>query len=240
MDTLKKMLLPSLRRFSNRGFTLIKDFVTSMEKNDKISSNRKSYGFTLMADFFGRKRSSESKALIKDFVASIVKNDKISSKGFTLIEVLIAVSIIGLISAVALGNFRTSQIKGRDTRRKSDLAQVQKSLELYYNDYSSYPSSDGSGRILGCPATSSSPCTWGTGSFQDAGSKTTYMPVIPKDPNAQFYYFYKSSADGGKYQLFARLENTQDPTIVGGLSINCGVTCNFGLASPNVKVTDSI
>src|SRR3989344_3475584 len=58
------------------GFTLIKDFVASMVGSDKISSNRKSYGFTLMADFFGRKRSSESKALIKDFVASIVKNDK--------------------------------------------------------------------------------------------------------------------------------------------------------------------
>jgi prepilin-type N-terminal cleavage/methylation domain-containing protein len=60
-------------------------------------------------------------------------------KGFTLIEVLIVVSIVGLLAAtvlVGLGGFRE---RGRDARRISDLKSLQNGLELYYTKYNGYP-----------------------------------------------------------------------------------------------------
>ncbi len=69
-----------------------------------------------------------------------IKNYKLKNKkGFTLIEVLVVVSIIGLLSAVilvGLGGFRT---KSRNTRRITDLKSIQNGLELYYNKNNQYP-----------------------------------------------------------------------------------------------------
>jgi type II secretion system protein G len=159
-------------------------------------------------------------------------------KGFTLIEILIVISILGIISTVALGNFRNSQLKGRDLRRKEDLRHLKAAVELYYNDYGRYPSADGGGRILGCPTSSSAPCEWGVGTFTDG--KTLYEQKVPADPSRTLTYFYKTSSDASRYQIFARLENTKDPMILTGLNVDCGVTCNYGVSSPNVQVTDSL
>ena len=60
-------------------------------------------------------------------------------KGFTLIELLVVIAILGLLATVGLSSFRTSQLKGRDSKRKSNLSQIQKALEMYYNDYGQYP-----------------------------------------------------------------------------------------------------
>ncbi|MBN2197885.1 type II secretion system protein [Candidatus Wolfebacteria bacterium] len=60
-------------------------------------------------------------------------------KGFTLIEILIVVAIIGLLTSVVLvglGSFRQS---GRDARRIADLRETQNALELYYAKYYQYP-----------------------------------------------------------------------------------------------------
>jgi len=65
--------------------------------------------------------------------------DKQKNFGFTLMELLIVIAILGLLATIGLGSFRTSQMKGRDAQRKSDLSQIQKALEMYYNDYSGYP-----------------------------------------------------------------------------------------------------
>lgn len=54
-------------------------------------------------------------------------------KGFTLIEMLVVVSIIGILAALATVSFSSTQKQARDTQRKSDLKQYQNSLEAYAN-----------------------------------------------------------------------------------------------------------
>src|SRR3989344_147563 len=62
-------------------------------------------------------------------------------RGFTLIEVLIVVSIIGLLSATILVGLAGFRARGRDARRLADLKQIQNGLELYYTKNNSYPDS---------------------------------------------------------------------------------------------------
>lgn len=159
--------------------------------------------------------------------------------GFTLIELLIVISILGILASVGLANFMTSQLKSRDAQRKSDLGQIQKALELYLNDKGEYPTADGSGRIRGCPSTNQTSCAWGSGRFTD--NNTVYIQVMVADPKSGFSYRYRVSGDLSKYQLFARLENENDPDIVSGLTLTCGSqTCNYGVSSPNTDITESI
>ncbi|PIP15252.1 hypothetical protein COX47_00635, partial [Candidatus Roizmanbacteria bacterium CG23_combo_of_CG06-09_8_20_14_all_35_49] len=55
-------------------------------------------------------------------------------KAFTLIELLLVIIILGVLATLIIGNFFTSLKKGRDARRKGDLEQIQRALEMYYED----------------------------------------------------------------------------------------------------------
>src|SRR5688572_14157463 len=98
--------------------------------------------------------------------------------GFTLVELLVVIAILGVLATIALAAFRSSQGRGRDAQRKSDLKQISSALELYYSDYGKYPDSI-SGMVAACPSTSQTGCTWGSGAFTDG--KTVYFKVMPKD-----------------------------------------------------------
>jgi prepilin-type N-terminal cleavage/methylation domain-containing protein len=54
-------------------------------------------------------------------------------KAFTLIEMLVVISLIGVLAAIALISFGSVQKSARDTTRKSDLKQYQTALEMYGN-----------------------------------------------------------------------------------------------------------
>jgi prepilin-type N-terminal cleavage/methylation domain-containing protein len=60
-------------------------------------------------------------------------------KGFTLVEILIVVSIIGLLSSIVLVGLGSFRARGRDARRIADLRETQNALELYYGKFGMYP-----------------------------------------------------------------------------------------------------
>ena len=57
-----------------------------------------------------------------------------TKSAFTLIELLIVISIIGLLAALTLASYSGAQAKARDGIRKSDLAQIKRALELVKAD----------------------------------------------------------------------------------------------------------
>lgn len=62
-------------------------------------------------------------------------------KGFTLVELLVVVAILGTMSTLVVVAFRGSQSAARDTKRQSDLKQYQNAIEIYANRSNSlYPS----------------------------------------------------------------------------------------------------
>jgi prepilin-type N-terminal cleavage/methylation domain-containing protein len=58
--------------------------------------------------------------------------------GFTIIELLIVIAIIGILATLVLTNFQGAQAKGRDTVRKNDMNSIYQKLEEYYNENGSY------------------------------------------------------------------------------------------------------
>lgn len=55
------------------------------------------------------------------------------NKGFTLLELLVVIGIIGVLMALATVAYSTAQIGGRNARRKQDLIAIQNALEQYYS-----------------------------------------------------------------------------------------------------------
>jgi type II secretion system protein G len=125
-------------------------------------------------------------------------------RGFTLVELLIVIAIIGVLATLLMVNFVGVRQRARDAQRKSDLRQVQSALEIYRSDNGSYPA-NAAGNILAANC--------GSTSLGNAACTTTYIQKIPVDPSGSTYYNngnYFYSSNNTTYTLGACLENSGD------------------------------
>lgn len=110
--------------------------------------------------------------------------------GFTIVELLIVIVIIGILAAITVVAFNGVQQRARDSARSSDIASVRKALELYRADNGIYPSvgSDNSGYNLSTLSTALVP---------------TYISSLPNDPNTSLtnYQYVRGSAASGAYGI---------------------------------------
>ncbi|HOX21395.1 MAG TPA: type II secretion system protein [Candidatus Paceibacterota bacterium] len=143
-------------------------------------------------------------------------------KGFTLIEMLIVVAIIGILSSLILVGLSQFRSRGRDARRVSDLKQVQNALEIYYTRNSSYPTA---------PAGSASQkWTALTASITGAGIGLNQVPQDPlaTDDNGISYY-YQDCNLGQNYVVAATLEDTGNQALKDSAQGTSSGSCDFGI-----------
>jgi general secretion pathway protein G len=109
------------------------------------------------------------------------------AQGFTLIELIVTVTIISVLVAAGAVSYTTVTRRSRDAKRKSDVEQLRSALEMYRADFGYYPTA-GSG-------------SWTAASNLTGDLVTTYMPAIPNDPKVPtFAYRYQATnLTGGNY-----------------------------------------
>lgn len=128
----------------------------------------------------------------------LILNKMKKKKGFTLIELLVVISIVSVLSSVVLTQTKAARDKANDAKRVSDLQAIRTALELYRNDYGTYPTG-------GSTCSGNVPVDWPT-SFKNA--LAPYLSPIPRDPEhskascttGSHYYYYNFSNpiwDGG-------------------------------------------
>lgn len=92
--------------------------------------------------------------------------------GFTLFELLVSISIIGILTALAIVSYSSAQKKARDARRIQDLQAIAKAAEQYYMlSDSQYPATG----------------LYSAGSAWTTGSGQTVLQAYPKDPKGTDY-----------------------------------------------------
>ena len=64
---------------------------------------------------------------------------RITGSGFTLVELMVVIAIIGILAAIAISQFASFRQKSYNSAAISDLRNVKTNLEAYYKDYQEYP-----------------------------------------------------------------------------------------------------
>lgn len=149
---------------------------------------------------------------------------------FTLIELLIVVSIIGILSAIGLIVYSGTQSKARDSLRKNNLQQLSLALEGYFQKYGKFPPPGGSGIDV---------CTRDTDKFYKEIAPFMKDAQVPKDPKDNTSYCYVAVDRGNSYRLFAKVENCSDEKVITGLDCS-QLTYKYSVTSDNLTVVPAL
>lgn len=152
--------------------------------------------------------------------------------GFTIIELLTVIAVIGLLASIITTTVGTVRSKARDAKRLGNLKALTNALELYLtNNNSSYPPAGCDGDGLAEIATCCS--SWGLGNGWISGLAPTYMSALPHDPlepptaGGPDICYARGVTDGSGYKFEYRLENRDDQKALGQYvytSVESGIT----------------
>ncbi len=133
-------------------------------------------------------------------------------KGFTLIELIVVIGIIGVLTSIVIANLNTARAKGRDSKRAGDIKQLQLALENYFTNNLAYPV---------CADTS---CL--------SVLAPTYLPSVPADPLGPSHPYGYTAATANTYCLGVTLE------VINGATLGSSASCTTNVPANSFKVSN--
>jgi general secretion pathway protein G len=119
-----------------------------------------------------------------------MKSRRKAQEGFTLIEIMVVILILGLLATLVVQSLRGATDKAKRTKAMADIAELKTALDRYYIDNGSYPTSDqGLNALVNPPSAGNVPAN-----YEEGG----YIRRIPSDPWGNQYVY---QSDGNNYTL---------------------------------------
>ncbi len=120
--------------------------------------------------------------------------------GFTLVEMLIVITLLAMLAILAIMSFIPQIRKGDDATRKSDINRIKVAAEEYEKDHNCYPPPT----IIGC---------------NPGAGLQPYLNKIPCDPttNQSYVYVVDNNTCPTWYKFYTILQNTSDSSILPGI-----------------------
>jgi prepilin-type N-terminal cleavage/methylation domain-containing protein len=140
-------------------------------------------------------------------------------KGFTLVELMVVITVIAILMTIAIVSFTRIQKQARDTKRKADIRTLETALQAYYTELQHYPIQ---------------PTVLDAGSALSSFLSPNYIPSIPTAPlgsastNGNTSYMYISDTNGFTYSLCTALETAS--TSAGMWVVSTSNAGGFGTA----------
>jgi general secretion pathway protein G len=115
-------------------------------------------------------------------------------RGFTLIEIMVVVIIIGLLAAVIVPQFMGRVDDARVAKAKEDIQSIETALTMYKLDNFNYPTAEEGLKALVQKPDDPNVQNWRAGG---------YLQHLPKDPWGHDYQYQVPASHGGDYDLFS-------------------------------------
>lgn len=134
------------------------------------------------------------------------------TKGFTLIEVMVVVVILGILASIILPNVIGRTDDAKIAKAKQDIMAIENALEMYRLDNGFYPSTDqGLQALVKKPENDPKPAAWREGG---------YIKQLRKDPWGQSYQYLQPGSHG-EIDVFTsgRPGKQKEETIIGNWDV---------------------
>tara|TARA_Y100000816_G_scaffold292355_1_gene287193 strand:- start:4133 stop:4588 length:456 start_codon:yes stop_codon:yes gene_type:complete len=123
------------------------------------------------------------------------KNSKSLEKGFSLIEILVVLMIIGLLATVVAINVLPSQDRARIDKAQTDIRILEQALELYRLDMFSYPSEqEGLKALIEKPSNNK---------FSDRYRQGGYIRKLELDPWGNDYLYERPGKNNNPFEIIS-------------------------------------
>lgn len=163
------------------------------------------------------------------------QSNQTTPRGFTLVELLVVISIIAILSVIGITIFSSAQKAARDAKRRADLKAIANALEQFKTATGNYPQVANTGGPWFCENSETN------GNFSEntqiiAALSPYFTGGIPKDPlnNSTYEYKLDMIKDKNLYWLYGTLENPPQtrPVIYGWQSGKPDANACYGGDTP--------
>jgi general secretion pathway protein G len=126
----------------------------------------------------------------------MILNRKYGQKGFTLIELMIVIVIIGILATLLIPRIMERPEEARRIKAKMDIKTIESALKLYKIDSGTYPTTEqGLEALVKKPETSPLPKKWREGGYLEGS--------VPNDPWGNPFYYTSPGSDGRDYEIIS-------------------------------------